>query len=397
MLFLILACVVTSVPVSIAVPDKGLVDHFLQITYKDCVKECDSRYQCTFAKYIRTFAFCILYDAFKDTSEAGVTVYSKSRSAYELSLAESENYFVIIRKSCDDPNEFIGTEILGNMVHSGAKLKYKCIDDSGSEISACLDGSWSNIDLDCKCSVPIDKNTLPVENVAFWSFIKTNLTHISAFPTCEEGYFLRENESAVCDTFSGIWKNLGSVCCERFTKGSWMKVLSLPSADTISQDGILEAWIGPSSTDKYCQFRNNSFITEWTNESPLLVNMTVLKHNSVVAWIVFDTQNATNKNWFIANRLQNSSWTRVSREYSNDLAVKLTTTTVQFFIGKDEPGFNGWLGITRLELAGTDLSALRKPFIIYSESENSVQMQVSDIGNGPFGLADRIEIWALLP
>lgn len=178
-------------------PDTGLIKHHLQKSYHQCVKECDTAKNCESAKYIRLTALCILYSNVHDeTPGPGVTMYTKAGPP--MSTAKCENS-EDCQYSCGDPEPISGTEILGNMVSVGSKIKYKCIDGSNSGISECLStGKWSLENITCNCSKPGVEKGLNA-----WMFNKT---------TGKENVFCNRELSAFCQVSTGMWYNITNCC-----------------------------------------------------------------------------------------------------------------------------------------------------------------------------------------
>lgn len=185
------------------VPETGLIRQLLQKSYHQCVQECDNVKNCASAKYIRLSALCILYSHVDDkTPGAGpeITIYTKpgitSRTEQCYSSEDCQDY-------CKDPEPMFGTEILGNMVSVGAKVRYQCIDGSKSAISECLsNGTWSLKNLTCNCSQPTN-----LRSISGWIYNKTTI-----IGNKKELIFCNGTRSIICQTETGMWYNFSNCC-----------------------------------------------------------------------------------------------------------------------------------------------------------------------------------------
>lgn len=86
-----------------------------------------------------------------------------------------------------------------------------------------------------------------------------------------------------------------------------------------------------------------------------------------------------------------SFWPTASKENSDELVAKIRNNYFHFFVGRNVPGNRtGWIGLARYSLTITKV--LLPKTIVYSLSDDSVNMNVAYFENEPFGLADRMEI-----
>lgn len=136
-----------------AEPNEGLIKQLLQKSYHQCLKECGTHQNCRSAKHIRLSSLCVLYsNVFDGILGPGVTVYIKSDEKRIINLGQCQTNEKC-EDSCGKPALIPGTEILGNMVSVGAKIRFRCTDGSNSGISECLpNGTWSLTNLTCNCT-----------------------------------------------------------------------------------------------------------------------------------------------------------------------------------------------------------------------------------------------------
>lgn len=192
-------------------PEDGLIKHVVQISYKQCIEECDHNLGCVSAKYLRMATLCKLYSRNHD-GLLGPGVYSYTKPSDGLIELPGQS----INKdcsSCGEPRHISGADILGNMRAIGSKIKYKCFDGTNFALSECLqNGSWSNFNMTCKCSDPIDQEYLAQNNVDSWSY-QNNNTMLIAVPNCVENTCSQSQQPALCDIQSGNWTIPKTICC----------------------------------------------------------------------------------------------------------------------------------------------------------------------------------------
>lgn len=200
-------------------PDKGLVRHVLQVSYKNCIEECDRSSECVTAKHIRLSALCYLYRKLQNGIEGpGVSIYIKSPNPAEEENGQCKTGNCLTG-SCREPRKIPATEIFGNLMSVGSKLLYRCLDGSESAISVCLtNGSWSLDDLNCNCSFPRSLDNHTLRNVQSWTFRKDSDVNITAIPICSDNCSEMQIE-VICKIKTGEWIFPETVCCMDINKG----------------------------------------------------------------------------------------------------------------------------------------------------------------------------------
>lgn len=128
-----------------------------------------------------------------------VTVYIKSDDKRNINLGQCQRNEKC-EDSCGKPALISGTEILGNMVSVGAKIRYRCMDGSNSGISECLpNGTVRLTNLTCNCtSSHLEDN---------WTYRETeNIGYDTDYVFCSG-----EN-AAICNFETGDWYNISNYC-----------------------------------------------------------------------------------------------------------------------------------------------------------------------------------------
>lgn len=199
-------------------PEKGLLRHILQISRSQCITECNNSQKCISAKYIRLSAMCTLYsEDYGGLPDQGISIYTKRPSETGQIRGQCALVNCEIKdqpESCGTPKQIPATEILGNMVNIGSKIKYNCLDGSGSEVSKCLsDGNWTQVSLLCNCSEPFITKEKPFEEtIISWTYQRESSKTILAKPKCTEEC---NQTSAICNIRTGHWFFTSDICCKK--------------------------------------------------------------------------------------------------------------------------------------------------------------------------------------
>lgn len=196
-------------------PEKGLIKHVLQTSFQQCATECDKITECITAVHARLAGLCYLYRQKHDSyGLSGVTFYSKPFNNVSNAENECANGKNCARDSCGDPSKIPATEILGNMVSVGAKLKYLCLDDSKSSVSVCLEnGTWSQTNLKCNCSEPVLLDSNVVQKVKSWNYKKEDSQTLSVIAICSDVCDIMQSNKALCNIATGKWTLPLTICC----------------------------------------------------------------------------------------------------------------------------------------------------------------------------------------
>lgn len=387
--------------------ENGLVDSFVEISYKQCTAECDSNSMCTLATYSARFTLCKLYKPSAEygnqQSEAGIKVYEKKTTTTSCDRNDEGSSCKV--KTCPSPPLIPDTVILGNMMKIGSKLKYKCKDSDKSLIITCQEnGSWTGGDLYCNCDPPEI-----IAHGRVTSHDRLNETHLVANVTCDAGYDLRQVGDVFCTNMIKKW-TVENVCCDKTVDSEWIKVYSYPKQTsryiyeyyaTVNVSGNGENDSLERGT--YCQFRNASVLMSWGSLNISQVRFDVKEGDTVVAFLLFNGTGSSDRDkWFDSSRLLNSSWNdlNASSTYSN-FSIKGGTLPndklAKFAIIKTFnascDNFWGWLAVTYEKSNYPCNCTLGGSYrqIMYAKYNN-----ISRFVNEEVGLADRFEIWVKL-
>lgn len=217
-LYVVIFCIVLSVK---GKAEAGTIGHIYRVSAENCVQECTRTQVCKSASYVRLTSLCTLFNVpNEEPDKPGIYIFSKSFSVQTVELCTNAD---CLSKngtySCGDPVQIFGTEILGNMVLIGSKIKYVCLDGSSHAISECLtNGSWSFIGKICRCSTPDRADELL--NILSWSYDVLNSTFLKAIATCAYSNTCSDQVGveAVCNSMTGKWSFTKNGCCNTVGK-----------------------------------------------------------------------------------------------------------------------------------------------------------------------------------
>ena len=379
-----------------SIPEVGLIKHVTKVSYRSCRLSCDSAVKCTTAIYNRRFTLCKLFSIpYQGTPLPGEKVYSRCTPDDVTCTAHRG----LSGLSCGTPPDLPSSQIFGNMVHTGSKIKYRCIGDTNFAISTCKeDERWTAVDLQCRCSKVKEYNYMTIENVESWTF-NTSETKVVAEPICRDGYVLRDRTlpTECLLTTTNTWSNVGENCCEKFRDGQWLRIYSYPSVPGAGDR--VGSWTGSNPQKAYCQYQNKSYIDNWITHTPNVVNLTVIKDEKVVAWIAFDGQVQGNTDWMTNSKFLNSSWqglmAKPLAEIQIDLDPNERSKNMRFLVGVKNtiPSSwsypKGWLVVTDKDLVYN--TGQLRPLIFYSKTGEDVEFHVANADLT--GKADRLEAW----
>lgn len=210
-------------------PVDGLIRHILKVSFKQCVKECQQMSKCLTATYTRLSGLCRLFEKpYNLPPEFGDTAYTKSVNGNNTTQTTDKQYeadSTCTANSCGEPPKLPATEISGNMVSVGAKVRYRCLDGSKSAISVCLsNGSWSLKSLNCNCSFPPSFDNDTSLNVESWAYRFDNHTHFTAVAHCLSNCSAETKTQATCEIAIGEWILPSTICCTSIAKGKYSEL-----------------------------------------------------------------------------------------------------------------------------------------------------------------------------
>lgn len=193
-------------------PEEGLLQHVLQVNLIVCKEICDKSPKCVLAKYNRLSKLCSLYKNDNDNNLQipGVNLYTKP---VENRLSDSEQCSTESVGHCGNPYQIPGTETFGNMVNVGSRIKYVCLDGSGSGISECfVNRSWSKPNLKCNfCVAPLNFTNKTLKNIITWTYKKVNETSVSIEAICESHCDIQQ--PVICNIETGRLFLRSIICC----------------------------------------------------------------------------------------------------------------------------------------------------------------------------------------
>lgn len=205
-------------------PEAGLISQTVSVSYSECIKQCDNTIECISSRYNRLFATCVILNIARQTQDRpGVVTYTRPFTADSSSTQECPNGHCPGSGQggidhCDNPDPVPATEVLGNMVAVGSKIKYQCLDGSDFSISECLqNGTWSKVNITCRCSMPTYLSNTPLQNIDFWTYQRKSDGTISARAICSSQCQNGTDGLAVCDSQTGRWTFKTRICCNNIS------------------------------------------------------------------------------------------------------------------------------------------------------------------------------------
>lgn len=192
--------------------EKGILKYIVQTSLQGCEHGCEKMPLCVTAKFHRFSSLCTLYSIERDqTPDPGFYFYTKPSFITPDETHNCGN----AECSCGEPAPIKSTQILGNMVSVGSKIKYHCLDASNSQISKCLsNGTWSHVEISCNCSLPDNIHGVPLP----WSYLLRDRNSLEAHVACSEVCTSSSDIAATCNPNTGVWSFSTGSCCFNFGK-----------------------------------------------------------------------------------------------------------------------------------------------------------------------------------